>query len=174
MKRTITIMCFILLVAAFGSLAALAGPGGQSQKGGLPALEKRVAKVEGQVANLISQAGSLQKNIITITKMVLNLEGRNNWAVVDSSANVVRHSGISNVTATKRGTGTYEVTFARRDVTRCAYIATIGDVGQASATPGFVTVSGGVLHNLTDVQVQTFDQTGVAADSGFDLYVSCP
>ena len=39
-------------------------------------------------------------------------------AVVDSSATVVRHSGASNVTASKMGKGTYEVTFANKNVLR--------------------------------------------------------
>jgi len=223
MRKAITGICVVLLVAAFGSLTLawsgktaqvtgdtrdnpqlrfpVSGPG-NSQKGGLPALADRVQKLEGQVSLLISQVGSLQQDVsalksavgalqtavtslqnavsslqdsaATIGQAVLKLQGQNNWAVVDSSANVVRHSGISNVTAAKMGTGTYEVTFANKDVTGCAYTATIGDVGSASAAPGFITVSGGVLKNLTDVQVQTFDKTGVAADSAFHLYVSCP
>ena len=95
-------------------------------------------------------------------------------AVVDSSATVVRHSGASNVTASKMGKGTYEVTFANKNVTGCAYTATIGDVGKASVPPGFITVSGGVANNLTDVKVQAFDKDGGPADSSFHLYVSCP
>jgi hypothetical protein len=181
MKRAISIMCVILLAAAFGSMALA------SQKGGLPALEKRVQKLEDEVSALISQVGSLQKIVNalksavsslqdTVTKLgtaVTDLRGQNNWAVVDSSANVVRRRG-ANVTATKIGTGAYEVTFGNKDITGCAYTATIGDVGKASVPPRFITVAGGVFNNLTDVQVQTFDKDGGPADSSFHLYVSCP
>jgi hypothetical protein len=150
----------ILLIAAF-SLSL-----GASQKGGLPALEARVAKLEAQVAVVISEVGGLQNN-------VSDLKGQNNWAVVDSSANVIRHSAALNVTAARIGTGMYDVTFGKKDATGCAYMAAIGDVGKAVVPPGFITVSGGVGKSLTDVQVQTFDKDGVPADSSFHLYVSC-
>jgi hypothetical protein len=190
MKKALTIFPVILLFVALGLSLA-----GASQQGGLPALERRVQKLEGQVAALISQFGSLHNDVATLksvvsslqkdvatlttvagslTKSVLNLKGQNNWAVVDSSANVVRHSGPSNVTAARMGKGTYEVTFIKKDVTGCAYTATIGDVGSASPAPGFITVSGGVAKTLTDVQVQTFDKDGGPTDSAFHLYVSCP
>jgi len=189
MKKAVTILSVILLVSALSLSLAWAKhhDDDDDHGGGLPALERRVEKLEHQVAALFSQVGglrkdvtilnsvvsSLQDEVATITKSVLNLKGQNNWAVVDSSANVVRHSG-ANVTAAKMGTGTYEVTFGRKDVTGCAYTATIGDVGKASAAPGFITVSGGVAKTLTDVQVQTFDTSGVATDSAFHLNVSCP
>jgi hypothetical protein len=51
--------------------------------------------------------------------------------------------------------------------------ATIGDVGTAFVAPGFITVSGGAK-TVNDVKVHTFDKDGVAADSAFHLYVSCP
>ena len=182
MKKAVTILSVILLVSALSLSLAWAKHHDEDDDhgGGLPALERRVEKLEHQVATLFkdvailnSVVSSLQDELATITKSVLNLKGQNNWAVVDSSANVVRHSGV-NVTAVKMGTGTYEVTFGRKDVTGCAYTATIGDVGTASAAPGFITVSGGVTKTLSDVQVQTFDTSGVAADSAFHLNVSCP
>ncbi len=226
MKRTISIVGVILLVAALGSLA-LAGPGttkkagqsqsqatskskgGESQKGGLPALEDRVEKLEGEVALLNSEVAalqtavsalqsavsalqsavstlqtavstlqstvsSLQTTVGTLVTSVTDLKGQNNWAVVNSSGTVVRHSGSSSVTATKLSTGVYEVTFSK-DVTACASVSTIGDAGHVALSPGQITVAGDVDgDNPNDVQVQTFDKTGTPADSGFHLYVSCP
>ena len=188
MKTAITIMCVILLVAAFGSLA-LAGhkPNGNSQQGGLPALAARVQKLESQVALLIPQVGSLQnaltalKNAVSALQSavaglgtaVANLQGQNNSAVVSAAGALVRHSGSASA-AEKVGTGVYEVTFSK-DVSGCAYIATIGDTANAAAGPGQISVSGDVDgDNPDDVQVQTFDKTGTAADSPFHLYVSCP
>jgi uncharacterized protein YoxC len=180
------------------------GGDGNSQGGGLPALERRVKKLEDQVAHLISQVTSLQSDVEALKRAgaalkhrvdslenavaslkdvvanlgtaVSDMQGQNNWAVVSSSGNVVRHSGSSDVVGTKLVTGTYEVLFTKTDVSKCAYTATIGDVGKAaSATPGFITVTGGTVGGIpNDVQVQTFDKTGAPADSAFHLHVSCP
>lgn len=175
---------------------------GNSQAGGLPALAARVQQLETGMVAVISQidliknaitglqnaitslesaVNALQSNVQTLigvvgnlAKSVTSLQGQNNWAVVTSTGDTVRHSGgATDVKATKLSTGTYEVTFAK-DVTGCAYVATIGDPGKASATPGFTTVSSGALGNPNDVQVQTFDKSGTAADMAFHLYVSCP
>jgi uncharacterized protein YoxC len=190
-------MCVILLVAMFAASAPAGN--GNSQAGGLPALERRVQKLEAQVAALISQAASiqfdvnelksavkilqnqlsaLQNAVATLYNTVANLgtavndlKGQNNWAVVTSAGNVVRHSSNSNVTGTKPGAGTYDVAFTGTDVSKCAYVAAI-----RGATPGFITVTAGIFTGGTanEVRVQTFDKTGAPADSDFHLYVSCP
>jgi hypothetical protein len=196
MKKALTIVSSILLLMGLGlSLAAA------SQKGGLPALELRVQALEDKLAALISHVGSAHKDIVALkidvatlkidiaalkvedavlkgavnvlTNSVLDLKLQNNWAVVDSSASVVRYGGASKVTAARTGTGMYEVTVGKKDVTGCAYNATIGDVGKSSVPPGFITVSGGLANNLTDVMVRTYDKSGMAADSSFQLFVSC-
>ncbi len=203
MKKAISLVCVMLLVVALASVS-LAGPktkgstsqnGGESQAGGLPALEDRVQKLEGEVGLLNTEVAALQTAVSALQSAVTaiqsavsalqtsvgnlqtsvtGLQGQNNWAVVNSSGTVVRHSGSSSVTATKLGTGVYEITFAK-DVSACAYVATIGDVGHVAPSPGQITVSGDVDgNNPNDVQVQTFDKTGTAADSAFHLYVSCP
>ncbi len=209
MKRTVSLVCVILLVAALGSVS-LAGPknkggtsknNGESQAGGLPALEDRVQKLEGEVnllntevtalqtavitlqsavtsiqnavSALQSSVSTLQSSVVTLQTSVTDLQGQNNWAVVNSSGSVVRRSGSASITATKLGTGVYEVTF-NKDVSGCAYVATIGDAGHVAPSPGQITVAGDVDgDNPNDVQVQTFDKTGTSADSGFHLYVSC-
>jgi len=139
----------------------------------MAALIGQVGSLQNDVATLKSVVSSLQSKVTTLGNSVLNLKGQNNWAVVDSSANVVRHSGVSQVTAVRMGKGTYDVTFSKKDVTGCAYTATIGDVGTAFVAPGFITVSGGGK-TVNDIGVQTFDKDGGPADSAFHLYVSCP
>ena len=192
MKRAISIAGVILLVAALSSLAPATGnsqkSGRESQKGGLPALEDRVERLEAKVALLISQVAALksavtalqsavaglQSTVGTLQTAVTDLQGQNNWAVVSSTGTVVRHSGSALVTATKLGTGVYEVTFSK-DVSGCAYVATIGDTARAAPGPGQISVSGDVDGgNPNDVQVRTFDKTGAAADSPFHVYASCP
>jgi hypothetical protein len=204
MKRAISIAGVILLAAALSSPALAAGKKSstESQKGGLPTLEDRVEKLEGEVALLNSEVAalqvavsalqsavaalqsavsslqtavsSLQSAVRTLQTAVGDLQGQNNWAVVSSTGTVVRHSGSTPITAAKSATGVYEVTF-HKDVSGCAYVATIGDTAHAAPGPGQITVSGDVDGgNPDDVQVQTFDKTGTAADSSFHLYVSCP
>jgi hypothetical protein len=135
--------------------------GHESQKGGLPALEDRVD------AN---------------AALIAELQGRDNFAVVAADGTVVRASspGSANSPAPvivdhTVGTGIYEVDFGK-DVTACAYTATIGDTASAVPTQGQVSVSGDVDgDSVNDVYVQTFDATGaVATDLPYHLYVSCP
>lgn len=196
MKKTSILVCVILLIATSASLALA------SQAGGLPALAARVAVLEGKVATLISQVttliskvasiqndvaalksavATLQNSLSSLSNTVANLgtevtdlQGRDNFAVVSAGGSVARHSGSGPVTGTKTAAGTYNIVFAK-DVSQCAYTATLGDTGNAAAsTPGFITVTAGTASAPNDVQVQTFDKTGAAADASFHLSVSCP
>jgi uncharacterized protein YoxC len=200
MKKAFTIVCLVLLIIVLSSLALAAK--GTSQAGGLPGVAARVAVLEGKVATLMSQVASIQTDVAALKSavstlqsqvstlqnslsslmntvanlgtQVSDLKGQNNFAVVSATGSVARHSGSDTVTATKTATGTYNVVF-KSDVSKCAYTATIGDTGNAAAsTPGFVTVTAGTASAPDDVQVQTFDKTGAAADASFHLYVSCP
>jgi hypothetical protein len=156
MRKSYGIVLGVLLVAALAlpALAKKGGGGGESQKGGLPALEDRVDALEARI---------------------VTLEGQNNWAVVSSAGAVVRSFPSTGVTATQIATGQYEVTFTQ-DVSGCAYVATIGDTAHAIPTQGQISVSGDVdSDNPNDVFVQTFDRLGlVATNLPFHLYVSCP
>jgi hypothetical protein len=95
------------------------------------------------------------------------------WAVVSSTGNLARSSDAgATVTKSVADEGTYSVVFSR-DVTECAYEATIGKPDtDAAEDPGFITVvhlaesTGGVL-------VQTYNPTGALSDKGFHLTVLC-
>ena len=155
----------VLLVAGLAFSAPLianakkgGGGGGESQKGGLPALEDRVEADEALIATL---------------------QGQNNWAVVSAAGTIARSSGtVANpVTVAEHtiGSGVYEINFGK-DVSGCAYTATIGDTANAVPAQGQISVSGDVdADSPDDVYVQTFDKTGTTpTDSPFHLYVSCP
>jgi hypothetical protein len=77
--------------------------------------------VEAQVLTLQQELGTLQANV-------------QNFAVVDSDGTLVRGS-ISAISASGSG-GEYEVIF-NRDVSECAYVATIGQ----RALPGEISVT---------------------------------
>ena len=173
MRKTVSIIAGAILAVALGSPAWAhpgkgkgGGGGGESMAGGLPALEDRVDALQAQVT-------TLQGDVSTLTSEVNDLAGQNNWAVVDSTGAVVRSSGApGSVTATATATGVYQVTFSK-DVSACAYVASLGDTSDATPPIGFVGVAG--TTSLPDVvTVQTTDETGTLADEPFHLYVSCP
>ena len=153
MKHGMKIIGGVLLAAALSSPAwakhGKPGGPGESMAGGLPALEDRVDALAGQ----------------------------NNWAVVSGAGVVVRSSSVPGPVTVEHTalSGIYEVNF-NKDVSGCAYEATIGDTASAVPAQGQISVSGDVNADSTgDVYVQTFDKTGVTpTDSPFHLTVTCP
>ena len=92
------------------------------------------------------------------------------FAVVNANGTLAR--GAKAVSATRLGTGSYEVIF-RKDVRKCAYVATIGLSGSAgSSLPGEITVVGR-SGNDRGVFVTTHSSAGASADLGFHLAVLC-
>jgi hypothetical protein len=92
------------------------------------------------------------------------------FAVVNANGTLAR--GHRAVSSSRLGTGAYEVVF-RKDVRRCAYLATIGLSGSAgSSLPGEITVVGR-SGNDRAVFVTTHSSGGASADLGFHLAVHC-
>jgi len=91
------------------------------------------------------------------------------YAVVDSTGVLARGP---RVTATAHpGIGQYKVKFDK-DVSRCAYTATIGTPGTGSVpNPGVITVQRNA--NPNTVFVRTFSRAGAAFDFPFHLAVDC-
>jgi hypothetical protein len=159
MKQGIKIIGGILLAAAISSPAWAHGkPSGppESMKGGLPALEDRVEADEA---------------------LITALQGQSNFAVVAADGTLVRSSSVPGPVTVEHTatTGIYEVNFGK-DVSGCAYEATVGDTANAVPAQGQISVSGDVnADSVDDVYVQTFDKTGVTpTDSPFHLTVTCP
>jgi hypothetical protein len=95
-------------------------------------------------------------------------DARTFYAVVNANGTLAR--GRRTVSATRLGTGAYEVVF-RKDVRKGAYLATIGLSGSAgSSLPGEITVVGRA-GNDRGVFVTTHSSGGAAADLGFHLAV---
>ena len=97
------------------------------------------------------------------------------WAVVNGDGTLARSNNPA-VEAEQLGEegeeGTYAVTFDR-NVTSCAYEASIGLAGtENTANPGFVTVVRW-SEQAESVLVQTYNPAGVLADRGFHLAVFC-
>lgn len=143
-------------------------------KSAVATLKTEVSTLQNNVSAIQNSLSSLMNTVANLGTAVTDLQGQNNFAVVSAGGTVMRHSGSDTVTGAKTATGTYNIVFAK-DVSKRAYTATIGDPGNAAAsTPGFVTVTAGTASAPNDVEVQTFDKTGAAADASFHLSVSCP
>jgi hypothetical protein len=186
MKQSVRVIGGILLAVAVCSPAWAkkggggGGGGGGSQAGGLPALAARVKADEVLIAALQSAVNTLQGEVTAVSTLqsdVTDLQGQNNWAVVNEVAGVatlVRSSSVPGpVTATETGVGLAVVDFGK-DVSGCDYEATIGGVGTTAPTQGQISVFSDAS-SVNAVDVQTFDTTGLTpTDSPFHLAVICP
>lgn len=91
------------------------------------------------------------------------------WAVVTAGGGLVR--GSSGVTAQYSGASFYTVTFPR-DVTACAYVATIGGGSNTYGGKGEISVySANLLPRA--VTVVTHDSAGTFSDRPFHIMVTC-
>ena len=146
----------------------------ESQAGGLPALEDRVEADEALITELETDVVDLETHVAALQTQVNKLLGQNQFAVVSATGTLVRSSAGVTIETHTAGTGAYELTF-NKDVSGCAYVATLGDTAHAAPPVGEVSVSGDTdSDNVNDVFVQTTNSAGTAADASFHLYVSCP
>ena len=90
------------------------------------------------------------------------------YAVVKADGTLAR--GFEAVSATRLGTGMYQVLYAH-DITGSAFVGTLGlDVGIGISPSGQIAVVGR-FGAANGVFVQTFDAAGNAADRGFHLAI---
>ena len=73
--------------------------------------------------------------------------------------------------ASKIDTGIYQVIF-NRDVTACAYVASVGAIAAGGPAQGQATTAS-MPGNVNGVRVRTENDGNVAADKPFHLIVSC-
>jgi len=94
------------------------------------------------------------------------------FAVVNSDGSLARGRGATGSHSLSSGSGDYEVDF-NRDVTGCAYVATLGNATAGTAPNGFVTdaARAGVP---SGVFVKTSNTAGNPADIQFHLIIACP
>ena len=92
------------------------------------------------------------------------------FAVVN--ANGTRMRGKGDASSTKLGTGIYEIRF-HRNIVQCAWQGTIGlGTMSGSTAPSFISVTGRA-GTVNGVFVQTWNQSGVATDLPFNVYIDC-
>jgi hypothetical protein len=115
-----------------------------------------------------SNSGPSAKSPIGTTLGSANL-----WAVINADGTVARSDG-ANVPATGHlvgFTGSYQIIFYR-NVTGCAYTATIGNAGAGNPLHGTIIVALRAGNN-NGVFVDTRDLTGALADRPFHVVVNC-
>ena len=95
------------------------------------------------------------------------------FAVVNSNGTLARDLGA--VSAQKLGTttGQYEVIFDH-DVSKCAFVATIGLSDNVGSPPAGEISVNGRNGNPAGVYVATYNSSGARSDRGFHLQVACP
>jgi len=92
------------------------------------------------------------------------------WAVINSTGNTARSFGV--ISSEKIGAlpGNYVVTF-NRNVSKCAYVASLGD-GAGNTFQGEVSATNNVV-DANAVGVATDNSSGVGTDKAFHLAVFC-
>lgn len=91
------------------------------------------------------------------------------YAVVRADGTLAR--GFQAVSATRLGTGIYQVLFAH-DITGSAYLGTIGLDTSSGISPSGQMAVVGRAGAPNGVWVQTYDAVGNAADRGFHMAVT--
>jgi hypothetical protein len=173
MKRITVTVATGLLIAIFACPGA---PRAQSEPQAVSPNAKITLKgLAAQVATLQTTVSSLQTMVSSqqtaLSSLQTTVQGLANFAVVASNGTLVRGSS-SAVGASLLGIGVYAVDFDR-DVSQCAYVATIGDTDSGGAASGEISVAtrNGDSHG---VFVETGDSSGSDSSRPFHLSVSCP
>jgi len=92
------------------------------------------------------------------------------WAVVNSDGTLARGAGVESVTPDTEGN--YIVGFVK-DVTLCAYTATLGSSGSTGVPVDGTATVVGAFDQPSGVYVTTYNQAGAETDRGFHLLVTC-
>jgi len=126
--------------------------------------------VEAQVTTLQGQVSSLQSTVSSLQTTVSSLQP--SFAVVFNDGTLVRgSSGVKSGRASKLP-GRYEVIFTK-DVSHCAYVATLGDTDAGTVPAGEISVATREA-NADGVFVETANSSGIDTDNSFHLSVVCP
>jgi hypothetical protein len=92
------------------------------------------------------------------------------WAVINANGTIARSFGVTSIQKVGGFPGTYVVTF-NRNVSNCAYIASLGD-GAGNTFQGEVSATNNVS-DANAVSVSTDNSSGVGTDRAFHLAVFC-
>jgi hypothetical protein len=173
----LVIACLALFVAMSGAAYAAATIGSNDiVDGSIRNRDFKDGTLRGQEAKRNGFGGgaikesSLDASGIGKVKNAESADGVSHQAVVTDAGVLSRGHGATS--ATKSGTGQYQVVFSS-DVKACTYSATLGDPADGAPPAGEIAVSS-LAGNANGVLVVTRESTGAAtADRPFHLIVSC-
>jgi hypothetical protein len=126
------------------------------------------------LASGVATAGAPRPNTVpstTATGPGTSVSGGDRFAVVRADGTTARGKGV--LSSLNVGPGSYEVIF-NRNVTRCAFLATIGSAAASGTEPTGEVTTVRRVGTTNGVFLTTTDSTGAAADRGFHLLVACP
>jgi len=128
----------------------------------------------GQMAQFMNRLGALDGQAPSVNADQLDgldssAFARPIWATINTDGTLARGAGVAS--SQNLGAGSYEVIF-NRDITQCAYIATLGNPGAGNPAGGFIGTALRV-GTTNGVFVETSDTADVTVDRSFHLQVSC-
>ncbi|MGH2990727.1 MAG: hypothetical protein ACRDMA_12875 [Solirubrobacterales bacterium] len=158
-----------LVVAIMALVAALAGTAIAADPAANTAISKKKTKkiVKKQINKLAP--GLSVNNADNLGEVAAEEYQQRLYAVVDQDGNLSR--GANAESAEKAAAFVYDVGFDR-DVTECAYGATVGRPDDIVSLIGFATVNRDPT-NPNGVRVFTYNAAGAGAARPFHLQVSC-
>ena len=158
----------IALIALFVSIAG--GVGYAASKIGTSDIKKG-AVTASKLHKRAVKTSKIRGNAVKSGKLETTLEPR--WAVVNADGTLARGRNVVSSTQVA-GAGIYDVTFDR-DVSDCAYVATVGRADDTVSGAGFPIVNR-QPNNPKGVRVFIADKVGLGASFiklGFHLQVEC-
>jgi hypothetical protein len=99
------------------------------------------------------------------------------WEVFEATGTTATHVRGTASGEGRLGNGTFYVSFAPKDISGCAYIASVGSISDQTPPALYATVEQRT-GAPTDIRVRAFDQAGNLTDpgsgNGFHVAVLCP
>jgi hypothetical protein len=169
----------VILALVFGVATTAMGANGNpfllGKKNVASAISTLVNKGPGPALNLVVGAGQPPLKVNS-SAQVTNLnadkvDGSDGelWAQINADGTADNWKGMTGNGAV--GGGRYNISF-NRDITECAYSATIADNGVFITDPSFIFV-GPAVGNNNMLIVQTWNSQGVGANRPFHVVVFC-
>ncbi|MEK6328084.1 MAG: hypothetical protein AABM66_11265 [Actinomycetota bacterium] len=173
-RRRLTYANVMATIAAFGVLAG--GGAYAATKIGSNDIRRNAVRSKhiknGQVKRLDLGRGAVTRERIAngaVNEGKLDSNSKARWAVVTNGGDLVRERGV--VASESIGTAVYEVTF-NRDVSECAWSATLARNVDAAPVPGEIGVRP-PTDNPNGVVVHTWNSAGAPSINRFHLVVTC-
>ena len=155
----------------------------------LEALQAEVDALEASLATMQSELDTAEASLATaesdLESAETNIANLADVYFIEVAADGTKEDGSFGTSATKTGTGVYEVEFPVDDTADCTWSATIAqkqslfgdpsdtDEGEISVETDFDFVVAAFLRDIDSIRVETHDSSGTGADRPFHLQITC-